>query len=142
MNGSTQAKIGAEKAREHFKKAVEVKPNYVEAQLQLALLYEKEGDVAAALAEMKEVSLRYPLSVDGGFQFGRLLYNAGRVQEAISQFEQVLKAAPNHSNALFALGVAYESQGRIKEATREFERVLLLNPDDPALKEKLHKLEE
>jgi len=129
-----------EKAGEHFTKAVELKPDYVEAQFQLALLYEKEGDIAAALSEMREVSLRYPLYVDGGFQLGRLLYNAGEVQEAILQFEQVLQAAPNHSNALFALGVAYESQGRIEEALLEFEKVLQLNPGSQAVLQKLQEL--
>lgn len=128
------------KARESFLKAVELKPDYMEAQLQLALLKEKEGDVQAALGLMREVSLRYPLHAESAFQLGRLLYNTGKVSEAISKFEEVLKIAPNHSNALFALGVALEKQGRIEEAVVQFKKVLQLNPDNQTVLQKLQEL--
>jgi len=129
-----------ESAREQFDAARALKPDYIEADIQLALLYEKEGDVAGALSLFSDIALRYSLNTDNTFQLGRLLYNAGKIEEAIIQFERVLETAPNHSNTLFALGAAYESQGRIEQARGIFEKVLQLNPDNDALQQKLQEL--
>jgi len=129
-----------EKAREHFEKAVELKPDYPQAKVQLALLMEQEGDAALALATLQEVNLRYSLHEEGLFELGRLLYNAGRTKEAIFYFQQILLEAPNHSNALFSLGVAFESEGEIPQAIAAFEKVLQLNPGNTAVEKKLQEL--
>ena len=58
------------------------------------------------------------------------------------RFRQVLEFDPSYSNALFALGAALANQGRIQEAIEEFEIVLQLNPDNPALQERLRELQD
>ncbi|MDA1337273.1 MAG: tetratricopeptide repeat protein [bacterium] len=122
-------------AREYFEKAVQLKQDYAEAQLQIALLKEREGETKDALSIVAKISLRYPLSIDVGFQYGRLLYNAGKVEEAVAQFRSVIKLAPSHSNALFALGTALLSQGENEEAKAWFEKAFQLNPENVALQE-------
>ncbi|MDO8474229.1 MAG: tetratricopeptide repeat protein [bacterium] len=130
-----------DKAKEQFEKAAALKADYVEAQLQLALIFEKEKDVPGAIAKIKAIALQYPLDAESLFQLGRLQYNNGQVQEAVSQFEQVLLLAPANSNARFALGVALEKQGKIEQAVQEFKRVLELNPGNEAVLQKLQGLE-
>ncbi len=129
-----------DKAREQFKKAAALKADYVEAQRQLALVFEKEKDVPGAIVKMKDIALRYPLDIESLFQLGRLQYNNGQVEEAMAQFQQILQLYPSHSNARFALGVALEKQGKIEQAIQEFEKVLELNPGSEALLRKLQEL--
>tara|TARA_Y100000310_G_scaffold96282_1_gene94036 strand:- start:1900 stop:4125 length:2226 start_codon:yes stop_codon:yes gene_type:complete len=129
------------KARTQLEKAIEVKPDYVEASRENALVFEKEGDVGKAIAEMRDLTVRYSLDLEALFQLGRLYYNNGQIAEAVSQFQQVLLAAPNHSNARFALGVAFQEQGKTEEAAREFERVGELNPENEAVQKKLQELQ-
>jgi Flp pilus assembly protein TadD len=129
-----------DKAREQFEKAVALKTDYVEAQRQLALIFEKEKDVQGAIAKMKAIALQYPLDTESLFQLGRLQYNNGQVEEAVSQFRQILQLYPAHSNARFALGVALGKQGNRKEAIQEFEKVLELNPGDEAVLRTLQEL--
>lgn len=129
-------------AREHLTKAKELKGDYLEPRMQLALLKEKEGDSQAALEQLQELGLQHPLGLDGNFQLGRLFYNQGEIPKAISQFKQVLRVAPNHSNALFALGVAFEAQGEIQKAIVQFEKALRLNPENLTLRQKLQDLQE
>jgi len=134
------AKEEFEEARKQFEAALAFKPDYIEADLELALLKEKEGDVAGALLLFRDITLRYSLNTESTFQLGRLLYNAGKIEEAIAEFERVLKTAPNHSNALFALGVAFKEQGEDAKAIEQFERVLRLNPKNEAVRERLQEL--
>ncbi|MBI2123779.1 MAG: tetratricopeptide repeat protein [Candidatus Wildermuthbacteria bacterium] len=129
-----------DKARAQFEKAAVLKLDYVEAQLQLALVFEKEKDVNSAIAKMKDIALRYPLDTESLFQLGRLQYNNGQVEEAMAQFRQILQLVPSHSNARFALGVALEKQGNTQEAIAEFEKVLELNPGNEAVARKLQEL--
>lgn len=129
-----------DKARDQFEQAAVLKSDYVEAQRQLALVYEKEKDVDTALAKMKSIVLQYPLDTESLFQLGRLQYNNGQVEEAIVQFQRILQLNPTHSNARFSLAVALEKQGKIKEAVQEFEKVLELNPENEAVVQKLQGL--
>lgn len=130
------------KARGEFERAAFLKPDYVEAQRQLALVFEKEKNVQGAIAKMKDIALQYPLDTESLFQLGRLQYNNGQVAEAIEQFQRILQLAPAHSNARFALGVALEKQGKIEQAVQEFEKVLELNPGNEAVIQKLQGLKE
>jgi Tfp pilus assembly protein PilF/biopolymer transport protein ExbD len=128
------------KAKEEFNKAKALKSDYVDASIQLALIYEKEGNLEEAIKQMEGLANVYPFTTEVLFQLGRLYFNNNQVQEAISQFETVVSLMPNHSNAHYSLGVAYQKQGQTQKAIEEFERVLELNPNNPDVQEKLEQL--
>ena len=129
-----------EKARELFAEAIGVRGQYWQAELQIALLDEKAGEVQKATKKLENLKRRVPLSMDVHFQLGRLYYNQDELDKAISEFKQVIILFPNHSNAHFSLGLAYEKKGRRKSALREFEKVLELNPDNEEVKAKIKEL--
>lgn len=133
------AKEEFDKAKEQFNKATVLKPDYIPARLQIALLNERKGEVASAISTIEGLA-REGFSAEVLFQLGRLYYNEGRISQAILQFQKIIQLVPNHSNAHFSLGVAYEKQGKNIEAQREFERVLELNPGNAAIQAKLDRL--
>jgi putative inorganic carbon (HCO3(-)) transporter len=129
-----------EKAKEEFNKARELKIDYVDSSIQLALLKEGEGNLSEAIKEMEGLVNSYPFETDALFQLGRLYFNNGQIDEAISQFEIVVLLVPFHSNAHYSLGVAYQRKGETAKAIVEFEKVLELNLGNEDVQQKLEEL--
>ncbi|MFH1820645.1 MAG: tetratricopeptide repeat protein [Candidatus Nealsonbacteria bacterium] len=129
-----------DKAQEQFAKALDRKPDYIDALIQQTLALERQGMAKEALSKLEGLFANYPLSVDVSFHLGRIYFNNNQVQESINQFQRVIILAPDHSNAHYSLGVAYASQGQTNLAIEEFEKVLSLNPNSEDVKNKLKSL--
>jgi len=129
-----------QEAKKEFEKAQESKPDYVDALIQISLLYEKEEKVNDAIENLEELATSYPLNIDVLFQLGRLYYNNNQVEEAISKLEKAVRLVPNHSNTLYSLAIAYNANGEKSKAISTFERVLELNPGNLEIEEKLKEL--
>jgi tetratricopeptide (TPR) repeat protein len=128
-----------QKARENFARAKELKPDYLDSQIQDALTYEMEQNLDEAIKRLEEVVKSEPFNVEVKFNLGRLYFNNNRIDDAISQFEDVILLSPNHSNSLYSLGLAYAKKGEKEKAISYFEKVLQLNP---ANQEVINKIEE
>jgi len=131
-----------EKAKENFTKAKELKPNYVDALIQEALLYERDRNLNTAIKQMEELAIAYPFNIDTQFHLGRLYFNNNELDKAIAQFEAIISIVPNHSNSLYSLGVAYAAKGEKEKAISTFEKVLELNPTNQDIVKKLEELKE
>jgi len=129
-----------EKAKEKFAKAITLKPDYLDAAIQSALIFEREDNLEEAIRKMEDLSLEFPFNTEVLFQLGRLYFNANRIDEAISQLEKVVNFLPNHSNALYSLGIAYKEKGEKQKAISVFEKVLELNPGNQDVVKKLEEL--
>ena len=129
-----------DKAKEKFNKAKELKPDYIDASIQLALVYERENNAGEAIKQMEGLVASYPNNIEVIFQLGRLYLNNNRTDEAISQFEKAIELFPNHSNSLYSLGLAYQIKGQKEEAIAKFEKVLELNPGNADVIAKIEEL--
>jgi len=143
-----------QKARENFAKAKELKPDYIDALIQDALIDEIESNrlrdegkleeskakMAEAISKMENLAITFPLNIEVAFQLGRLYFNGGRMDDAISQLEGVVALFPNHSNAQYSLGIAYQAKGEKEKAIKSFEKVLELNPGNQDVIAKLEAL--
>ncbi len=124
----------------YCQKAVDLKANYLDAHIQLALVYEQKGDLEKALEQMnaimeklKGVSFQRGSELAGAateiyFQTGRLYFNLGRTNEAIKMFEQAVIITPQYANARYALALSYQSVGRTNDALIQFKLVDQLVP--------------
>jgi tetratricopeptide (TPR) repeat protein len=131
-----------EKATESFQRALEQKPDYVNAMVQEALLLEKEGKASEAITKLETLFPTYYLNTELLFQLGRLYFNAGQADKAVIQFQNVILLSPNHSNAHYSLAIVYASQGKKDLAIQEFEKVLELNPGNEDVAQKIAALKE
>jgi tetratricopeptide (TPR) repeat protein len=127
-------------AKKEFERALELKTDYLDAKIQLALILEAQGNVSEAISKLKEIVEQNPLNIEAIFQLGRVYYNNNQTDEAISQFQQALQLFPNHSNSLYALGIAYQRQGEREKALEQFEKVLELNPGNQDVIQKISEL--
>jgi len=103
---------------------------YPDARLQLAGIYERRHDYAAALREAEAVQKRSP-SRQLELYVASLRSKAGDFEGAKASLESILAAAPDDEEVLYNLGVLYGESGRQAEALDIMQRVLAKNPDHP-----------
>lgn len=125
------------KAEEAFKKAIDLKPDYVEAYNGLATVYnaQKKFDDAQA-ASQKAASIAVATGgvgagggVDALYNQGVIAWNAGKAEDAKKAFEEAIKIDPKHANAHYQLGMCLINLGKMPEAVAEFESYLQVAPE-------------
>lgn len=128
-----------EKAEESFNKAIEFKPDYVEAYNGLATVYnaQKKFDKAGeASKKASELAAAAGPGVAGGgvdaeYNNGVIAWNAGKIEDAQASFKKVIELKPDHAEAHYQLGMSYLNQGKMAEAIGMFEKYLSLAPQGP-----------
>ncbi len=137
----------------YCQKAIELKENYLDAHVQLALVYEQRGDLEAALQQMelaldklKGVSFRRGSALAGAaaeiyFQLGRLHFNLNHIDEAVKMFEQSVIVMPNYANARYGLSVSYQVAGRLQDALTQLTIVDQLAPGNQEIATRIQSLQ-
>ena len=125
-----------------FKKALELKPDYVDAWNGLANVYNTQGKTDLAI-EASGKAAQYsgasaPAAGGGGggsssalYNQGVILWNAGKFPEAKEKFEAATKADPNNADAQYRLGMANVNLGDMPGAVSAFEAYLKAAPTGP-----------
>ncbi|MCC7034399.1 MAG: tetratricopeptide repeat protein [Acidobacteria bacterium] len=129
---SQMAKKDEKAAEESWKKALELKPDYVEAMNALATLYnnQKRFDEAAAMsAKAAGAGGGGGGSADAIYNQGIILWNQGKIAEAKAKFEETIKADAKYADAHYQMGMALLNEGKLPEAVSSFEAYLALAPD-------------
>jgi tetratricopeptide (TPR) repeat protein len=129
------AKQDPTQAEAAYKKAIELKPDSVEAYTGLAGLYnsQKKFDLASE-ASAKAAQLGGGAGGGGAeasYNQGVILFNSGKFAEAKTQFEAATKADPNMAMAQYQLGMTALNLGQIPEAISALEAYLKVDPDGP-----------
>ena len=102
-------------------------PLYLEARLQMAILYEDDGRPEKALEELE---LLRELRPDAGLDFhvATLRARVGDVDGGVALLNSLLEESPDDEKILYQLGVIYGSLNQVDQALVYMERVLELNP--------------
>lgn len=143
QNGAEkEIKDNLNKAEENLNKALELKPDFVQAVVQLASVFQKEGKIKEAIAKLEQTKLIASDDSLLAFQLGILYYGEGNNISAKAELERAVKINPNYSNARYFLGLIYAKEGKNKEAIEQFEWIERLNPKDENIKKILNDLKE
>lgn len=114
-----------------YQKAIEMKGDYSDAYLGLAVIYEQGGEFDKAVVAYQSALSADSTNIDALFNFGRLLFNRNRGrdrQDAERLWLEAVRLSPGNSNALYSLGLLYESQGDRAAALQYYYKVKDLNP--------------
>jgi tetratricopeptide (TPR) repeat protein len=129
--GVTLMKQGKEKeAWAHYIQALEINPNYADAQYNLAALLIRQGKDQEAMVQLARTLRIKPGHAEAHHDLGVLLTKQGKIQEAIHHYTEAVRARPDYGEAYRNLGIALVSQGRDKEAVPYFREALEINPKD------------
>ena len=129
------AKERLDLAIHHFKKAVEIKPDYTPAKNSLGAAYLAQKKWDDAIACFKEitgdllyVTPYYPLS-----NLGWAYYNKKEYRLAEKYYKDALKIEPKFAIALNGLGKTYIAMGRISKAIAALEKAVKNSPNSAEL---------
>jgi tetratricopeptide (TPR) repeat protein len=151
--GRALATLGdPESAASPLREGAEIEPHFADPRFELAELYWRKGQCAAAVAEYANAAraendwrnLRYReqmarldtriealaglQDVDATLERARLLRKRGRWNEAATLYREVEQERTDSAEAIFGLGVDAAVNGRRDVAVRYFERALVACP--------------
>ena len=118
-------------AEQHFKRALELNPNYANAHNVYASYLMTRGRVDESIAASNRARELDPFSLAISAQRGFLLENARRYDEAIEQLRAVIAMDPNHYQAYWILGHTYAANQQFDEAVAAAEKAVALSERTP-----------
>jgi DNA-binding winged helix-turn-helix (wHTH) protein/TolB-like protein len=110
-------------AKDEYKRAIELKPNYANAHHFYALYLSIMGRFDEGIDEIKRAQELEPFSLFIHANVGAILYAARRYDEAINQLKRVLEMNPNFDHARDVLGHVYLQKGMYEQAIAEFRKL-------------------
>ena len=122
-------------ARQAFLKVLNLDPQDSRAENNLGLIYETDGEPAAAMEAYRKAIAWQEQSPHPSEQpyvnLGNLLMEQGEPRQALESLERAVTLAPNNAFCHMTLGVAYRQNGKLDRAQRELETATKLEPDNP-----------
>lgn len=125
-------------AERHFSKAVELNPNYTEAQLNLMVTYNDLGKYEAAREVYARIRQRGGSGGGDPFARGKIANmhadvsrayrDAGMVSEAIGELERAVALCPHFADLRTDLALLYRDAGRTERAREQLELAKAGNP--------------
>jgi len=127
-----------EKSIPCFESAIRLTPEYLQAYLNLGVVYEERGDLERALAAYRHAGDLDLLEADSQCQYARLLEKVaknsnGSFDEAIAAYESGIAMDPASPAAYGRLGFLLESISRVDEAESTVRQGLAHSPTDPLM---------
>ncbi|HVJ14913.1 MAG TPA: tetratricopeptide repeat protein [Polyangiaceae bacterium] len=129
-------------AEQHFEKAVELNPNYTEAQLNLMVTYNDLGKYDSAREIYSRIRTR---GAEGGsgdpFAKGKIAnmhadvsqayQDAGMIAEAIGELEKAVQLCPQFADLRTRLASLYRDTAQMQRAREQLELAKASNPNYP-----------
>jgi len=126
------------KAESCFERAIQLNPNYTEAQLNLMVTYNELGKYDDARRVYTLVRARtQPLEVDPFIkgkianmhaQVAQAYLDAGMRRAAVVELEKAVSLSPDFADLRVRLGLLYRDSGDLAQARRELEAARNVNP--------------
>jgi tetratricopeptide (TPR) repeat protein len=127
-------------AREHYRRALAIRPVAPEALTGLGAVEYRLGNTAAAMGLLREAVRQGPRHASALSNLGALLCATGQFEEGLALNAQAAAIAPGDPVVRYNLGCALLQAGRLAEALREFQAAARLDPGDPDARAQVERL--
>jgi len=118
-------------AKASYRRAIDLRPDFVEAHNNLGGVRKNLGRLEDAEASFRRVLELRPENADAHFNLGVVLQDAVRLAESEACYRRAIAICPDHAGAHFNLGVVAQDQGRLRDAESAYRRALEIKPDWP-----------
>jgi Tfp pilus assembly protein PilF len=108
--------------------AVQLKPDYVEAQMELALLRHLTHDAPAAVKQLTAILHKNPQYAPAWFLCGILLEKSGKDKQAIECYERAIALNESLVDSRINLGTLLAKQGEFGRAREHWLKAFKMNP--------------
>jgi tetratricopeptide (TPR) repeat protein len=126
-----------EEAIAQFRKALEDKPDYAEARLNLGNALYAKGNQDEAIAQFRKTLEIQPDYAEARLNLGDALFMEGQLEEAIAQYRQAVEIKPDFAEALSNLGAALLRKGQTREALDAWQKSLEIKPGQLSVQNQL-----
>jgi tetratricopeptide (TPR) repeat protein len=113
----------------HYRKALQIKSDYGDANFDLGDALLQKGSVDEAIPQFQKALQIIPDYAEAHFDLGNALLQKGSVDEAIAHFQRALQIKPDYAEAHVNLGFTLFTMGNVDEAIAHFQKALQINPD-------------
>jgi serine/threonine protein kinase/tetratricopeptide (TPR) repeat protein len=120
-------------AQRHFKRAIELAPNDVNALRRYSYHLAYTGRAQEGLAIAERAAALDPVSPNVQMNVGSILNSAGRFDEAVTRLRQTLDLDPNFSMAHAMLALSYLGKDMPDRAVTQIEKARALTPTQPPI---------
>ena len=117
----------------HFKRAIELNPNYAIAHEWYSAYLDRMGRLDEAIREAQRAQEIDPLSLSASVQVGAAYYWARQYDQAIEQMHKALEMDPNAMDAHRVLGLSFVQKGMHREAIAKFNEARRLFGNHPQM---------
>lgn len=137
---SDDGKKSLDLAQQSFQKATTLKADYLEPQLNSALVLRLQGKPQEAVALLEKLAQKNPNSTDALFNLSENYLADNRQDDALPVLQRLVALYPGYSDAHLRLAQVYETKKQTANAINEYAIVLRLNPNNTDIKKKLDTL--
>ncbi len=114
-----------------YREAIQMRPGFEGAHLNLGAVLNQTGHVAEAIDEFKQAIQLKPDDPSAYNDLGAVL-GAGHLDESIRLFQRAIELDPNYADAHKNLGQALDQTGHLEEAVIQYQKVIRLKPSSAA----------
>jgi predicted O-linked N-acetylglucosamine transferase (SPINDLY family) len=118
-------------AADCYRKAIQLKPDFVEAHNALGRLYKDRNEFDDALVCYRRVAELRPDSSDAQGNLAYVLKQLGRFEEAVACCRRAIVLNPNQASVHSNLGNVLQEAGQLDAALDSYRHALELNPNIP-----------
>lgn len=116
-------------AQEALMKALELNPDYFEAQLFRVRLLLEQGKLTKARHEIQPIRAKYDVYADVAFLYGLILYTEGEYPDALTEARRAIEKNPHYRDAHLLELIIYHKAGRIEEFSRKRQHIDSVEPN-------------
>jgi len=116
-------------AAELISKAINSRPDYIEAYYNLGFIFLIQGRMEEAIATYQRLLILKPGYVDVYYNLGIALQVQGKLDEAVASFRRAIALKPDYADAYINLGITLKIQDKLDEAIASYRQALILKPD-------------
>lgn len=127
-----------ENAEKHFRKAIDIDPDYLEARASFAGMLLDTGNLDEAIRQLTVVVQREPSHAMANYLLAEAFRRKDQYGPSIECARKAIRALPNNAEAHFWLAESLRLGGTYEEAKREYEAYLRLSDFDSKLAGKLN----
>jgi protein O-GlcNAc transferase len=120
-----------DKAIEHFRSTLALKPDFSICRLDLCRLLFERGRADEAKQVVEAGIAVEPNSADLHYYLGNLHHEARELDAAVSFFQKALALQPDYVEVHNNLGNTYLAQGELEASIESFQKVMSLDPNYP-----------
>ena len=127
--GYSVTTIDARRALDELNKAIQLKPDYIEAHAIRGALYYRQDRAAEAVSDLEYVAREAPNDVDALDLLGQVYLSQDRSADAIKVLQAAYQRSPDNPKVLMHLGNALRASGRDEEGDRLLKKLAEVGPD-------------